>query len=189
MRKEQEEANEEEVLEASLEEGNLKEANEDVVDNDSNNVVPSNNNLPITNLQHNIDTEIKEVTNRLYNNSGENVDGDLQRLNYLQKIKSSLRMATIGEKYDDILQVVVDRFENDYPSFSNRELLDYAVQLQGIMDNTRRATNDDILSMPSLIQNNTQINIDPNALDRASRERVVNVVKSILGEAKKGDTD
>lgn len=141
----------------------------------------------MTNLQTNIDNEIQQIVNRLYSGVAGPVEEDVRRLNYLQRIKSSLRLATVGEKYDDILRVVIDRFESDYPSFSNKELLEYAVQLQNIMENTRRAANDDISTMPIFTQNNTQINIDTNTLDRTSKERVVDVVRAILKDAQRGE--
>lgn len=140
----------------------------------------------LTTVQSNIDKEINEIVARLYDASTTSIEEDVKRLNYLQRIKSSLRLATVGERYDDVLRIVIDRFENDYPTFTNKELLEYAVQLQNIMDNTRKAANDDISTMPIFNQTNTQINIDTNSLDRASKERIVDVVKSILDDAKRG---
>jgi len=155
--------------------------------NENNNLQVTEENNALSSVQSNIDDEINNLVERLYSGSTQSVEEDIKRLNYLQRIKSSLRLARVGDRYDDVLRVVIDRFDNEYPSFTNKELLDYAVQLQGIMENTRRAANDDIATMPILTQNNTQINIDTNTLDRASKERVVDVVKAILEDAKKGN--
>lgn len=103
----------------------------------------------------------------------------------MQRVKNSLRYASLNEKYDDVMQVVLDRFNNDFPTFTNKELLEYATQIQQIMDSTRKSANDDLSSLPLLLQNNTQINITSNELDRASKERVADVVKAILKDAER----
>jgi len=113
------------------------------------------------------------------------MEDDLRRLNYLQRVKNSLRYASLNEQYDSVVRVVLDRFNNDFPTFTNRELLEYATQLQQIMDSTRKSANDDLSSLPLILQNNTQINIQSTELDRASKERVADVVRAILKDSAK----
>lgn len=146
---------------------------------EDNEVVVAQDN-PIQSVEKNIDDEINEIAQRLHAGGLVSMEEDLNRLSYLQKVKSALRYASLNEKYDDVMSTLFNRFNNEYPTFTNKELLDYATQIQQIIDNTRKAANDDMAQIPVLLQNNTQININPNELDRASKERVADVVKAIL---------
>lgn len=149
-----------------------------------NNDIVVNDNLPIQQAEKSIDAEIKAISTRLTTGS-DTMEDDLRRLNYLQRVKNSLRYASLNEQYDGVMQVVLDRFNNDFPTFTNKELLEYATQIQQIMDSTRRSANDDLTSLPLILQNNTQINIASTELDRASKERVADVVKAILKDAER----
>lgn len=140
--------------------------------------------LPVQQAQKSIDEEIQAISDRLLAGSN-NMEDDLRRLNYLQRVKNSLRYASLNEQYDSVVRVVLDRFNNDFPTFTNRELLEYATQLQQIMDSTRKSANDDLSSLPLILQNNTQINIQSTELDRASKERVADVVRAILKDSAK----
>ena len=140
--------------------------------------------LPVQQAQKSIDEEIQTISDRLLAGSN-NMEDDLRRLNYLQRVKNSLRYASLNEQYDSVVRVVLDRFNNDFPTFTNRELLEYATQLQQIMDSTRKSANDDLSSLPLILQNNTQINIQSTELDRASKERVADVVRAILKDSAK----
>ena len=140
--------------------------------------------LPVQQAQKSIDEEIQAISDRLLAGSN-NMEDDLRRLNYLQRVKNSLRYASLNEQYDSVVRVVLDRFNNDFPTFTNRELLEYATQLQQIMDSTKKSANDDLSSLPLILQNNTQINIQSTELDRASKERVADVVRAILKDSAK----
>ena len=144
-----------------------------------NNEIVVQEEAPIQAVSKDIDIQIAELSDSLKSGTSTDIKQTLDRLNYLCKIKNSIRHAKLSESYDDVIRVLLDRFNNDYPTFTNKELLDYATQLQQIIETTRKACNDDISTIP-ILQTNTQININTQELDRASRERVADAVKAIL---------
>lgn len=99
--------------------------------------------------------------------------------NVNQSKKNLVRVEMFSRLMDKISIQMMERFEKKPGEFSNKDLLDYLSAVRSAID--KNDINIDNMSTP-IIQNNTQVNISVDALDRNSKERVADAVKSILSK-------
>ena len=99
--------------------------------------------------------------------------------NVNQSKKNLVRAEMFSRLMDKISMQMMERFEKKPGEFSNKDLLDYLSAVRSAID--KNDINVDNMPTP-VIQNNTQVNISVDTLDRNSKERVADVVKSILSK-------
>lgn len=99
--------------------------------------------------------------------------------NINQSKKNLVRVEMFSRLMDKISIQMMERFEKKPGEFSNKDLLDYLSAVRSAID--KNDINADNMPIP-VIQNNTQVNISVDALDRNSKERVADAVKSILSK-------
>lgn len=99
--------------------------------------------------------------------------------NVNQSKKNLVRVEMFSRLMDKISIQMMERFEKKPGEFSNKDLLDYLSAVRSAID--KNDINIDNMPTP-IIQNNTQVNISVDTLDRNSKERVADAVKSILSK-------
>lgn len=99
--------------------------------------------------------------------------------NVNQSKKNLVRVEMFSRLMDKISIQMMERFEKKPGEFSNKDLLDYLSAVRSAID--KNDINIDSMPVP-IIQNNTQVNISVDTLDRNSKERVADAVKSILSK-------
>ena len=103
---------------------------------------------------------------------------DLVTLFNLNQSKKNIVRADIYSKLLDKISIqMVERFSKKPGEFSNKDLLEYLSAVRTAIDKTDLQPEN--INMP-IIQNNTQVNLNMNGLNRDSRERVADAIKSIL---------
>lgn len=105
---------------------------------------------------------------------------DLFNLN-LRK-KNMLRTTRISEIQDNIVNQIFERVNSRPDEFSNTDLINYfKVMQETLLKNPAESE----LPQIHINQNNqVNINVDNEGLDRMSRERVANAIRNILNQAK-----
>lgn len=101
---------------------------------------------------------------------------DIFNLN--MKKKDVVRANALSELQDKISKQIEQRIDNKADEFSNKDLLDYFKTVQEFIN--KSATNTDTVKVPT-IQINQQNNVAlPNALNKDSRDKVLDAVQAIL---------
>ena len=94
------------------------------------------------------------------------------------KKKDVVRANALSELQDKISKQIEQRIDNKADEFSNKDLLDYFKTVQEFIN--KSATNTDTVKVPT-IQINQQNNVAlPNALNKDSRDKVLDAVQAIL---------
>lgn len=108
--------------------------------------------------------------------------------NLLQQKKNVLRILKFNGLLDTIGDQMEKRFEKRSDEFSNADLLNYMQAIQTALDksSTQLKQIDDIPAIQFNQQNNINVSV-VDELDRESRERVAEVIKSIMQGAQKED--
>lgn len=106
------------------------------------------------------------------------------------KKKNMLRTTRISEIQDNIISQIFQRVSSRPDEFSNTDLINYFKVMQEAL---QKNPSDTELPTIHINQNNqVNINMDNQGLDRMSRERVANAIRNILSQAKESavpDTD
>lgn len=97
-----------------------------------------------------------------------------------QSKKDIVRNNVFSVLLDKITSQMLERFEKNPNTFSNKDLLDYLNAIKSVRNNKIDA---DSIDVP-IIQNNTQINVKVSTLSRESKERVIDSVNAILNRLK-----
>lgn len=100
------------------------------------------------------------------------------------KKKNMLRTTRISEIQDSIVSQIFQRVNSRPDEFSNTDLINYFKVMQ---ETLQKNPSDTELPTIHINQNNqVNINMDNQGLDRMSRERVANAIRNILNQAKEG---
>lgn len=98
------------------------------------------------------------------------------------KKKNMLRTTRISEIQDSIVSQIFQRVNSRPDEFSNTDLINYFKVMQ---ETLQKNPSDTELPTIHINQNNqVNINMDNQGLDRISRERVANAIRNILSQAK-----
>lgn len=98
------------------------------------------------------------------------------------KKKNMLRTTRISEIQDSIVSQIFQRVSSRPDEFSNTDLINYFKVMQ---ETLQKNPSDTELPTIHINQNNqVNINMDNQGLDRMSRERVANAIRNILSQAK-----
>lgn len=102
-----------------------------------------------------------------------------------QSKKDIVRNNVFSILMDKISSQMLERFEKNPNTFSNKDLLDYLNTIKNVRSNKIDADSIDI----PIIQNNTQINVKVETLSRESKERVIDSVNAILNRLKNNNIE
>lgn len=102
-----------------------------------------------------------------------------------QSKKDIVRNNVFSILMDKISGQMLERFEKNPNTFSNKDLLDYLNTIKNVRSNKIDADSIDI----PIIQNNTQINVKVETLSRESKERVIDSVNAILNRLKNNNIE
>jgi len=106
------------------------------------------------------------------------------------KKKNMLRTTRISEIQDSIVSQIFQRVSSRPDEFSNTDLINYFKVMQETL--LKNSTETELPTIHINQNNQVNINMDNQGLDRMSRERVANAIRNILSQAKESavpDTD
>ena len=106
------------------------------------------------------------------------------------KKKNMLRTTRISEIQDNIISQIFQRVSSRPDEFSNTDLINYFKVMQETL--LKNSTETELPTIHINQNNQVNINMDNQGLDRISRERVANAIRNILSQAKESavpDTD
>lgn len=120
----------------------------------------------------------EEIVSKIVNeNDSEKLKNLVTLFNVNQSKKNILRIDTFSKLLDKISIQMSERFDKKPGEFSNKDLLEYLSTIKTVIDKTDFQP--ESINMP-VIQNNTQVNLNVSGLNKDSRERVADAIKSIL---------
>ena len=129
--------------------------------------------------------QLEESTKEVVNNIIATDDSDefknlIDLFNLNQSKKNALRVAKLNELLDKIEDQAIERFNKNPGQMSNRDLLDYLEAIQDSIDRSNKYIGE-AKAEPMIQVNTITVNNDTNELDRESREKVIEVVKALIG--------
>lgn len=98
------------------------------------------------------------------------------------KKKNMLRTTRISEIQDSIVSQIFQRISSRPDEFSNTDLINYFKVMQETL--LKNSTETELPTIHINQNNQVNINMDNQGLDRISRERVANAIRNILSQAK-----
>ena len=101
------------------------------------------------------------------------------------KKKEILRKGVISELQDKAVNQISQRIEKHPEEFSNKDLLDYTKTFNELLKTNNSITDEDIPSIVQLNPTQININLENKGLSKESRDRVADVVRSILERTNK----
>lgn len=142
----------------------------------------------ITTAKTALDDDIAGVVKDIVDEKDYNKLRDLTNLfNMNQVKKNAIRIASFDDLLDKIGKEMVDRIETHPDAFSNDELVKYLNAVNGILSKAEEQVSkiEEVPPIQLNQQNNTvNVNVGIDALDRESRERVLNAVNDLLSKIK-----
>lgn len=128
-----------------------------------------------------LDTKTQEIADRIIQEEDADKIRDLTHLfNLNQAKKNVLRVMKLNSLLDKVSDTMIDRFEKRPGEFSNKDLLDYMQVTQNQIDRANKSL-DIVKDAPAISFNqNNQVNIIADGLDRESKGRVADAIKAIL---------
>ena len=138
--------------------------------------------VDLSNQETGLSTETQQIVDGLMQEQDIDKTKDLVHLfNLNQSKKNVLRAIKYSDLLDKITEQMASRVENKADCFSNDDLLKYMTAIQASIEKASKSV-DTISESPAIkINHNNQVNvsiIDP--LDRASREKISEVIKAIM---------
>lgn len=109
---------------------------------------------------------------------------DLTRqFNVFQAKRQVLRVNTLNDVQDALVQQMLDRLEQQPHNFDNKDIALWVKTVQSAMESSKKGI-EEVDTIPTIVhQNNTQINVNvEDTLSRESREKILSVLDKILGE-------
>ena len=110
---------------------------------------------------------------------------DLTRqFNVFQAKRQVLRVNTLNDVQDALVQQMLDRLEQQPHNFDNKDIALWVKTVQSAMESSKKGI-EEVDTIPTIVhQNNTQINENVgDTLSRESREKILSVLDKILGES------
>jgi len=134
-------------------------------------------------------TPTEELTNRIL--SEEDID-EFNKIKNLfdlnMKKKEILRLNKLNDLQDLTVNEMSERLSKKSGEFSNQDLLGYFKTIQDTISKSNTSMDDVDMSSIRVIQNQLNININKdNQLPRESKQKVVEVINSILSKAESLD--
>ena len=103
--------------------------------------------------------------------------------------KNILRSSKLADLQDKVYKQMSERLENKADEFSNKDLLDYFRTIQETISKSDNTL--DKINIPAIQiqQNQLNVNVSSDELNRESRAKVLDVIQSILGSGDVIDAD
>lgn len=131
-----------------------------------------------------LDTQTRSIAQQILDEQDVDKVKDLTALFNLNAQKRNvMRVIKMNELLDKVTDKVVERFEKTPDNFSNEDLIRYMQVTEAAIDKANKQLNlvDD--TPPIQLQQNNQVNVNIiDGFDRDSRERIADVLKSILSQ-------
>ena len=129
-----------------------------------------------------LDTQTREIAQKILDEQDVDKVKDLTTIFNLNAQKRNvMRVIKMNDLLDKVTDKVMERFEKTPDNFSNDDLLRYMQVTETAIDRANKQLNLVDETPPIQLQQNNQINVSiVDSLDRDARERVADVVKSIL---------
>ena len=138
-------------------------------------------------LQEKLTSDCNNLTTDIIDETDVDKTKDLLSLfNLYQAKRNTLRVAKLNEIMDNTIAEVSRRIETSPSTYGNDELNTLIKTVQGAIDFSTKGMNsvDNVTIVP--VQQNQTINIGNEAIDRDSKEKVINAVQSILKKIQTG---
>lgn len=138
-------------------------------------------------LQDKLTSDCNNLTANIINETDVDKTKDLLSLfNLYQAKRNTLRVSKLNEIMDSTIAEVSRRIETSPFNYENDELNTLIKTVQGAIDFSTKGMNsvDNVTIVP--VQQNQTINIGNEAIDRDSKEKVINAVQSILKKIQTG---
>lgn len=124
----------------------------------------------------------KDIINKIINENDVEKIKDLSKAFNINQVKKNLvRVVKLGNLMDKVEDQAIARIEQRPDEISNKELLDYLQVIQNSIDKSQKSI-ETIDATPMVQFNNQEINVnmETKALDRDSKERVLEVVQKLV---------
>lgn len=151
-----------------------------------------NNNELITSLDSTpLDIKNQQIAQKVLTEDDIDKVKDLTKLFNLNiRKKNVLRTLKMNDLLDKVTDQVVQRFEKTPNNFSNEDLIKYMQVIENSIDKANKNLNLVEETSPIQLMQNNQVNINiEDGLNRESRERVLEIVSSILNSNNSQDVD
>ncbi|MDY5928892.1 MAG: hypothetical protein SPJ27_02510 [Candidatus Onthovivens sp.] len=134
-----------------------------------------------------LDTPVDELEQKLVDETDiDELKNIINLFNLNIKKKDILRTSKLSDLQDKVTAQMGERLENNAGAFSNKDLIEY---FKIIQDTINKADNSlSTVDTPAIQLNQNQLNVHinhQNELDKDSRDRVADAVKSILARLEK----
>jgi len=117
----------------------------------------------------------------LSESSVEEVKNIIDLFNLNIKKKDAIRNSKLSELQDKISEQMQERIEKNADAFSNKDLLDYFKTIQETLKNSS-VSSDDLKVPVQIAQQQINVNIQEQTLDRESKNKVLAAIRSILNK-------
>lgn len=138
-----------------------------------------------------LDEKTRDIAQKILDEEDVDKIKDLTALFNLNAQKRNvMRVIKMNNLLDKVTDQVIERFDKTPDNFTNDDLVKYIQVTENAIDKANKNLNlvEETPAIQLLQQNQVNINID-NTLDRESRERVLDFVKSALEKANLPDVD
>lgn len=118
--------------------------------------------------------------------SKDELQKQFELFNINQSKKNALRIVKLNNLLDKVEDQAIERFEKRPDQVSNKELLEYMNVISGQIDRAKKNV-DSISATPAIAVSAQKTDVTINVgsdLDRDSKERVMNVISSLLKQVK-----
>lgn len=138
----------------------------------------------ITSLQEVKDKDDALVQKILQEDDVDNLKDLTRQFNVFQAKRQILRVNTLNDVQDALVQQMLDRLEQQPHNFDNKDIALWVKTVQSAMESSKKGI-EEVDTIPTIVhQNNTQINVSvEEKLSRESREKILSVLEKILGES------
>ena len=136
-----------------------------------------------TSLQAVRDKDDALVQKILQEDDVDNLKDLTRQFNVFQAKRQVLRVNTLNDVQDALVQQMLDRLEQQPHNFDNKDIALWVKTVQSAMESSKKGI-EEVDAIPTIVhQNNTQINVNvEDTLSRESREKILSVLDKILGE-------
>lgn len=95
-----------------------------------------------------------------------------------------VRAGRQSDLLDKVIEHAAERIENNADALTDKDILGYMAALQAGLSKSKETFNRDMQANPIVLVNHSEVNVNASGdgLDRDSRERVMDAVRSILGQ-------
>lgn len=128
-----------------------------------------------------VDTSTEELEKRLLNEyDSDEIKNIIDIFNMNLRKKDIIRVAKLSELQDKVSTQMAERITNNADAFNNKDLLEYFKAIQQTISKSDTSP----VKIPVQINQQLNVNMQTDSLDRESKSRVLAAIQSILS---KGD--